>query len=469
MAVVFDEIDSVFFLGGTGTKAGIANPGGCTQAWFDANFTVLTDIMGADGAALVAIVNGEPEPDNKTMTKAGECGNVEAGMVAYLSGTNVVNGRYRVVSATANTIVFPDNTFAIGGGWVDDLVCNVGGAWDGIQNAADNVDGSNGYNVKVSDNVNKSLGATIDFDTGGGSVAKNSQTIFEAFWLVPGDMCKGGDYYQGPMDCLKNGVDTTKCITFDGNHAGRDIISIVTYAFTFKNYYFYDTSQAANFNGVELSNMAGSPKNLSFINCKWDACYYAIKGTVYGSIFEGCYFGDDMTGNTTVYMTAIGTTFENCVINGHNLFYGARMVYGHFVGCLFYQGLYGLYCSRSVSLVDCIFYGQSNACIGAYDATYSCLFGRNNIFMPYDITDNVLYSPNPLGSVSQDALKNSCVWTIAGAAMNNHISINGISRQLSNAIDADPLFVDAPNYDFRLQVNSPCLNAGLRTFGGING
>ena len=58
MATIFSTEASVFFVGGTGTKTGNANCGGCTKDWFDVNFTELSDIMGDNGAPLIAVTNG---------------------------------------------------------------------------------------------------------------------------------------------------------------------------------------------------------------------------------------------------------------------------------------------------------------------------------------------------------------------------------------------------------------------------
>ena len=175
MATIFETEDSVFFVGGTGTKAGNVNAGGCTKAWYDANYTALTDIMSSNGAALIAEVNCTYTHSSTRITKSGAFGNAKVGMVAYIAGTNITIGRYKItaVDPSGNYV---DVSGIVATGDNTDTTINVGGAFDKLQNALDNTEASN-YGVDIFTNKGETFSAAedqIDVDTGGGNGSANT-------------------------------------------------------------------------------------------------------------------------------------------------------------------------------------------------------------------------------------------------------------------------------------------------------
>ena len=130
---VFEYEASVFFVGGTGSKAGSGNSGGCTRAWLDGNFSELADIMGSNGAPLIAETGCTYDDDEGRITKAsaGEFAGAEVGMVAYISDgdVDITTDRYEITDVDpsgdwveVSNIDADDNATGV--------TINIGGAFD---------------------------------------------------------------------------------------------------------------------------------------------------------------------------------------------------------------------------------------------------------------------------------------------------------------------------------------------------
>ena len=111
-----------------------------------------------------------------------------------------------------------------------------------------------------------------------------------------------------------------------------------------------------------------------------------------------------------------------------------------------------MYWPRVGYIANCVFYGQIGSCIRVNDAAYAVVRGHNNIFMPAAAADFAVYGSAALGTVDYEGLTHSCIWTVADVAMTNHVSINSVTSDLvHDVIEANPLFADVSNYDFRPQ------------------
>lgn len=293
---VFDTDASVFFVGGRGDKSGrTALAGGCTQGWWDSECMGGSDAQKAAAMAKLMGVNGEPVIDeagcaftasNKRITKAGCFADAEAGMVAYavetpVADVNLATKRYRITAVDT------------GGNWVEigdatgsdaTVTVRVGGAFATLHGAFDSTD-AGVRNVTIFTNLDEVLSASVDVDTGGGTVPQNSFKKVVGYKVVPGDIGRGGGLYQSALEILKAGaVDTGKCVTLDANSGSFEVLNIAVDNVVFENVQLCDTAS-----GKQAVVFTGTPTGVIFRNCR----FVDVEG-VYGSradavVVEACY------------------------------------------------------------------------------------------------------------------------------------------------------------------------------------
>jgi len=471
---VFDTKETVLFVGGRGTKAGDANAGGgaTEAAWLAGLAEDLTKVMGTNGEPLSDSAAWNGAQNACDVQQWGATGYVSLGKVGFPWMANCQIGNIVNVNFAA---VYPDGRYEvldkddiflkIDLTYSADTTCDLkcGGAFDLLQKAIDEKD-ADSYNVTIHRNKDFTFsiaGDTIDFTAGGGDVANNTFLTIHEFNTATGDMDEGGTYHQGPLDALKNGVDATKCVKIDANNLATDAVSIDNRDnIRFINTYFTNTNQASGNNLIEF---ATSPVNIHFVNCKFDDAFYFINGTNYNLYLDSCYWGNNYFGNYPCAFATYGKVF-NCVFNADGKTYGPVMYYTHFTGCFFYKGTYGTYLPQG-TFVHCIFYLQTGACIYTNGGTYYAS-GHSNIFYPAAVDDYAFLAGASGGTCSPDMV-NCCVWSDAGQLTVDHVYSNKTSEgwDLPGAIEADPQFVDAGKFDFRLKLSSLCLHTGKSTLG----
>jgi hypothetical protein len=403
------------------------------------------------------------------ITRANGFTNCAAGLVAYCTWTNFyTSGRYEIYAKIDNSNIVLDEP------WFDPIPLpeptadvKAGGSFPGIVLANGLTSALYGYDCYVYTNVFLEQAGNVIIPSAShcGSVANNSHKYVKGFHTTIGDMDEGGAYYQGPLDCLENGVDTAtpKCITIDAEGGAYSAVRFNSYdCAIWENFYFYNTDKAADHDCCEFT---GTVVALGLINCKFDTGYRGIDGTSYGLTLERCYVGSDFAYSYVNYGSWTGGQVIKSVFNGDGRSGCHYVKYAVWEGCLFFKSSYGARCDHPNTFHNCTWYGQTIACIYLGGASYGVVKGHSNIFIPNAASDYVVYAAGATGAVSALELINSCVWTVAGVAVTNHISINGITRQLSSVVEADPQFVDPDSSDFRLQLSSPCLHTGLATLG----
>ena len=466
------------WVGGRNAKLGGPNNGGATKEWFDANYNVDASIMGVNGAALIATVNNESTDHNILEgATAGTFDFAEAGMVAYLSGTGVVTGRYEILASPGDgTLQFPTNTFVPTG--ETDITCNVGGAFENLQQALDATDAS-AKNVTIYTNKDETLAAQVDFDTGLPTLATGTRKDIICYKITAGDCSKGGEFYGGALDAYKK----EKGFTMDNPNA---YWVTFTTAVADTNCFEYDNCDniglenakiicGANKNGVNYS--ANGVGGNNFINCVFDNYRYAIfsVSSYFGMLVDDCYmFKGSGNGWRFIIGSAFASMIENNIFENSSAASGMFATYGTIRNNLFIGGDEAIDTSSSVLIINNTFYAQTTQAIQVATTTVGQAIILNNIFYMADKADVAINVDANQGTYYENY---NCFYAIedggngAPVALTNPVLDDNGNQSVNyhgNSIEQNPLLVDAANGDFSLLPTSPCLNTGQLLGGGLS-
>lgn len=471
MSQIFISKDSVLFVGGRGTKAGEANcGGGCTKAYWEAN----------ESMALIMGINGECINDSSTWSgsqnacttqnsggnlridKVAGFSNVVVGTLAYIdmtfdilySGYN--NLRYEVLTQNADYIVI-DLPYQ---GTSPATDVKVGGAFVNMVTAINTIAVPT-TKIMIYDNKNETLTGSIA-PSSGGSKIKDATVDVWGFKTYPHDSDKGGPAYQDALDAYVNGIDENCFVVIDANDGAFDILSINgsnTEWVRFHNFIFKNNSGTDN-DGFTMSN---SPIGIEFEHCIFDDVDNYSSGLGAAILFLDCLFTNGRAAMPTGLGSA-GGRYDRCIFDGP-----IQFQYEHVWACLFVGGTtYGCGTYWNTDISNCVFYGQTVACIKMNHSGAS-LNGFNNIFCPATIADYVIEIGASGGVISPGFTKNLAYSIGNGAltAMVNNIATGKTYSLPREVYEVDPLFRAPVNNDFRLKANSPILNQGVWTPGGV--
>ena len=462
MATIFLTEASVFFVGGTGTKSGNANCGGCTKDWFEANFTQLSDIMGNDGGPLISNTNLTFTNATKIITCPGPIfANAEIGMVAYVSGTNISTGRYKITDVLSDYAIELSGVISTGDN--TDTAINVGGAFDSLQNALDDTSASY-YDCDVYINKDTTLTATVDVDTGGGSVIRNTHKRIIGFHTIPGDMHYGGQYYQGAIDALQNGVDTNKCVQLNANGGAYDVLKVSISNVILENLYIYNTDKSNNHNAISST---GTPQYITIQNCKFDTVYQVMLDSITGLMLIDCFNGTDLGSppwslgaNAAILDSVLQSTGSTWSVVNHSsggiLLLNSILIGG---GKGFNNNA-----EDSVSIAaNCVFYNQVMSCLWLRNS--SGTISLNNILMPQSGANGIYINSQGASILYNDY---DCYIDTNGNILADPVETgytDGTPPILGkHSIEVDPKFVDAANGNFRPR-NTQVLRGGMTILG----
>lgn len=466
---IFVTNNSVWWVGGTGTQAGGSTNGGATAQWFRENYTDDSDIMGADGSPINAITNGIDFADDILEgATASTFNNVQKGMVAFLSGGNVIaDGRYDVLESPLDgTLRFSPGTFV--GTQANDTVCRVGGAFENLQQALDEVDPST-KSTRIY--INKLTTLTAPLDVPSGSVVENSWLRVRGYNTVAGDQDFGGSFYGGALDALKEAkgwpMDNSAATwtEIDGNdNAGDTAISLDNDDnIEFSNLFIHNITAVATNNLVDFAN---SPVNTRFVNCRFVDSFQGMQAVGFNLVIDDCFFADSITGRAIHCNSSNGAVIINSVFDDNDGIFGR---FANIQNCLFHNSAFqGVSIGQqNVTVNNCTFYNMRRYGIVQGGAGNRGIVEWNNIFVVADgSTDNAAVSEAGGGSVIYSDY--SCAWSIASQPPTKPWLLlkNSQEFQGPNSIIADPLFFDASVGNFKLKPTSPCINTGRPSLDG---
>jgi|GEM_PF-1292790 len=226
-----------------------------------------------------------------------------------------------------------------------------------------------------------------------------------------------------------------------------------------RNCIIKDNSAITNGGAIYNQGINGGTATMNFTNCQF--INNSTTSTANG--FGGAIFNNNTTNGTAV------VTLTNCYFEGNNARYG---------GAIRSIGRDGGSGFISMEVINTIFYQNSANSVGGV-----FLFDIDNTSNDYQFTNCTFYgnsSASSDGSGLDQAQSNinvgvinSIFWanTGNGTTLNNQISgfsvsetycnIQGFTGTFNNNSGANPLLVDGPNGNLRLQVTSPAINTGF--------
>lgn len=436
MPTIFNSKDSVFFVGGRGTKAGTANAGGCTQTFWGSSQN-LADVMKDNGQAQGycdgALITNNGSGKLRISGDENNFATCSVGLVANIVFDAVYsNGRYEVIAVDE------------GADWIDidltysaDTACEiwVGGAFDKAQTAWSNTDATHGYNVTIHSNKSQSktngdFVASWLLDTAGGSSTNKSFKRFCGFTTQPGD---GGQItFDGEDDTA---FDPDGGIGF--NNAIENVI--------FENVIVEDARYNWKF-------IYANTYTVRLINCEGNSGTHTGMFLRYGRgiVLLGCKASGNLQQGFSLYPdgSAMSHLLVNC-ISFDNVREGFNSIGGFIAGVL----------------LGCIAYGNGKGGTPYDGFLVSSRYGFGSVIncVAYDNGKHGFEFTENQGIAINCIAKDNGQWGFFGdnAEMAPHVAYccahGNSSGQYSlpaglpaiSSIAEDPQFVDAANGDFR--------------------
>lgn len=469
---------TIHVVGGAGTQSdksdqnggGYVEGGTATYSTFQgANGGPTSDSSAWNGSQTACVLSDRG--DGKTrVTKAGAFSVCVVGSLANVAGEDAgfSDGIYEVIAVDGSgNYIDIDDSFVYEDTGAD---IKVGGAFATLQAALDD-DSTNaaGYNRTIYTNLAETLAAAIDIDTGGGDVSKNTHKRVIGFNSAPGDMDYGGAYYQSPLDAYKNGIDTNKCVRYNGNGMADSTFAITEDNIGLRNLYPYNNERTSGHFGVELGSTGTVPSNLIIRNCKFSYLFRAASWECDGIAIINCYSHSDVInkhydmaylGGTTSFSYILG-----CVINAvFDRTIRIASGYGIVAGNIIIGD--GVNTERGLQIEDAkviahnnTFYGYTIRAISLEHAA-ATLIEFNNIFVLTAVDDYAVCALAANGTI----LYSDYSWAYCAAGDFTvepwYDDTNDVGFQGAHSTkDVDPQLVDPANGDFRL-VNPDVLRGG---------
>lgn len=334
---------TIFFVGGTGTRAGTAIVGCCSQEYWDSKVAAVGALaafesqMGSNGGNLVqasftAVNSGPFTVQCNNIPTA----NLEVGMYGKFNFSSVyTNGYYRIASILDADSIVLDLTYTSNAAGN----CYFGGAWPDVEEAISITVETAYQNVTVYDNQgNTNLNAELRLDVGG-NPATGTIVRFKGFDTFPEDGVNvvydvnGNDNHGLAIEKSFSSVSNLWFHNYTVKNAGNGIVEKFNLHYKadftaghnvgFVDCNFEDCNALSHNVGLNNTSTLG-PLNLIFVNCSFDGANgYGVRIkslTPLGQIvYVNCHAYDCDNGVDMQIGIAIGCSFSENNINGVGL------------------------------------------------------------------------------------------------------------------------------------------------------
>ena len=342
---------------------------------------------------------------------------------------------------------------------------NVGGALATLQHALYTVSASN-YDMDIHINIDTAAGVTIDDDTFGGNISKNTKRKVIGYHTIPGDMGYGETYYQAPIDSYNDGIDTDCFVGIDAGGGAYSVITVDGRDNTiWENMYLFHTDALGANNAFEVVN---TPENIVCINCRFDDVSQIMAAGANNAQFISCGNGPAVGAQPLQLSTGgiiLNGVWQESVDSTLGVIGNAVGAVGTFDGNVVIGGDYGIRNRGYLLCKNNVCYNQVKAGIWVANAA-AVLTAYNNIGVIQTGGHGIL-----IGTLGGTVAYNdyNCFWSMDDAALAIPVDsdfVGGADPVLGpNSIEANPEF-NVAGSDFRLTRQSPCLNAGMISVGG---
>ena len=467
---VYTEKEVCLFVGGTGTKAGVTQGGGCTREWLLSKGCDPSALFGPDGGCVYQAMSLEIDTNCMIAGSVGQFAGVEAGMFAYLYG-DTISGFYEVTAVGAN---YESITFGGCQVYIETEVnVYIGGAYSSLQLALFNSNAMS-RNCWIFTNKDEVLAATAELIYAGGNVSRNTwhraigynQSLSCQNGCFISDMDEGGAFYRSAEQIMQEGIGSGCKIILDGSAVGGTAVNFQRDNMELRNIYVIGS---AGYDCIQSEGgHSGHSHGLILKGCGFDGGLNGFNGIdgCDNIVFDDCRAGPNISGwgfcMQDSSLEAKSIHLSRCIADGCTNGYRFNIP-ALLDGCLGRNLAVGVHGDGDTKVAGCVFYNITAAAF-ELDSDKARLSVWNTIAVMNEAAQyGVFHVMSGGGSIAYENY-NCFIDRLGGAAElydeNDWPVLFAPGPAGHHTLRQDPLFVHAAGGDFKLQDTSPCVEAG---------
>lgn len=466
----FAEKEVCMFVGGSGTKAGVAQAGGCTKEWLLSKECDTSSLFGPDGGCVYQ-ANGLSMDGTGLITgSVGQFTGVEVGMVAYINGM-ILQTYFEVTAVGANgeSITFGGYDLLM----EDTVDVYIGGAFSSLQQAFFCSTAVH-KNCWVFTNKNETLAASLNLTFNGGNPQRNTwkraigynQNIFYEDGFFVSDMDPGKTYYRNAEQIMQYGVGTGYKIVVDGSGVDGAAVTLERDNVELRNLYVIGK---AGYDCIHSeAGYTGHSHGLNLKGCAFDGGINGFDGIdgCDNVWLDDCWAGPNISewGFRLADSSGSGKSIRlsRCIADGCGSGYSFN-VPAVVEGCLGRNLAIGIHGDEQTAILRCVLYNMTGAAFQCNNEKARLSIWNTIAVMNESAQYGVFHVQAGGGNITYEDY--NCFVDRLGSAPvlhyeNDWPSYYSPTPMGMNTIQANPLFENIAGGQFNLQDSSPCVDAG---------